>query len=91
MLPAASVVGSGLAVILLCGGALAQTASQVTPPTFQPALHRGGGGFDLPETSGPAAPAGAEKLNVKLSRVVIEGGLPAPATDETKLPMAAAL
>lgn len=85
MLPAASAAGSGLAVLLLCGSALAQTASQVTPPTFQPPLQRGGGGFDLPETSGPTAPSGAEKLNVKLSRVVIEGGLPALATDEARI------
>ncbi|MEW6640181.1 MAG: ShlB/FhaC/HecB family hemolysin secretion/activation protein [Pseudomonadota bacterium] len=54
---------------------MAQTASQITPPSFRPSLEREGG-FVLPGTPGLAAPAGAEKLFVKLAGVSIKGGLP---------------
>ena len=54
---------------------LAQTASQITPPSFAPNLERGGG-FVIPGAAGLAAPAGAEKLFVKLSGVSVKGGLP---------------
>ena len=53
----------------------AQTASQITPPSFAPNLERGGG-FVIPREAGLAAPAGAEKLFVKLSGVSVKGGLP---------------
>ena len=53
----------------------AQTASQITPPSFAPNLERGGG-FVIPGAAGLATPAGAEKLFVKLSGVSIKGGLP---------------
>ena len=54
---------------------LAQTASQITPPSFAPNLERGGG-FVIPGGAGLAAPPGAEKLFVKLSGVSVKGGLP---------------
>ncbi len=69
--------GFGLAVLaLLPARALAQTASQITPPSFRPNLEHQGG-FALPGAPGLATPAGAEKLFVKLSAVSIKGGLPA--------------
>jgi len=54
--------------------ALAQTASQITPPSFRPKLERPGG-FALPGIPGLATPAGAEKLFVRLSGVAVTGGL----------------
>ena len=68
--------GFGLAaLVLLPAASFAQTASQITPPSFRPNLERQGG-FALPGTPGLATPAGAEKLFVKLSGVSIKGGLP---------------
>jgi hemolysin activation/secretion protein len=67
--------GLGLAALaLLPAASFAQTASQITPPSFRPNLERQGG-FALPGTPGLATPAGAEKLFVKLSGVSIKGGL----------------
>nr|WP_249123442.1 MULTISPECIES: ShlB/FhaC/HecB family hemolysin secretion/activation protein [unclassified Bradyrhizobium] len=53
----------------------AQTASQITPPSFRPEIARPGG-FVLPGAPGLATPAGAEKLFVRLSGVRVVGGLP---------------
>jgi hemolysin activation/secretion protein len=61
--------------VLLPELALAQTSSQITPPSFRPNLERQGG-FALPGTPGLATPLGAEKLFVRLSGVSIKGGLP---------------
>jgi hemolysin activation/secretion protein len=55
--------------------AQAQTASQITPPSFRPNVERQGG-FALTGGLGLATPAGAEKLYVKLSGIQIKGGLP---------------
>jgi hemolysin activation/secretion protein len=76
----------GLAVIALPSApALAQTASQITPPSFRPLPNRGGG-FSLQGGRGLTAPAGAEKLFVRLAAVEIEGGRPelAGAMEELK-------
>ncbi|WP_205412215.1 ShlB/FhaC/HecB family hemolysin secretion/activation protein [Sphingomonas crusticola] len=51
----------------------AQTASQITPPTFAPPPAVRGAPIVIPEGSGAAAPAGAEALEVKLAAVAIEG------------------
>lgn len=60
---------------LLPSAAFAQTASQITPESFRPALtHRGG--FALSGAPGLETPAGAEKLFVRLSGVSIKGGFP---------------
>ena len=75
---------AGFAIALLLSAPVyAQTASQITPPSFAPHLERQGG-FALPGTGGLATPAGAEKLFVKLSGVSIKNGLPqlAAATSE---------
>lgn len=54
--------------------AKAQTASQITPPSFRPDLERPGG-FSLNGGGGLGTPAGAEKLFVRLAGVRVEGGL----------------
>jgi hemolysin activation/secretion protein len=53
--------------------AQAQTASQITPPSFRPDVERQRG-FALSAGPGLATPAGAEKLFVKLSGVQVKGG-----------------
>jgi hemolysin activation/secretion protein len=55
--------------------AAAQTASQITPRTFQSHSARLGG-FSIPEGSGLTAPARAEKMMLTLSGLEIKGGLP---------------
>ncbi|MDE2602920.1 MAG: ShlB/FhaC/HecB family hemolysin secretion/activation protein [Bradyrhizobium sp.] len=77
---------AGLGLLLLSGvPAVAQTASQIVPPSFRPDLSHGGG-VVVPGGAGLATPAGAEKLTVKLSGVNVVGGLPqlAQATAELK-------
>jgi hemolysin activation/secretion protein len=67
---------AGLALVAVSTAASAQTASQITPPTFAPNPERGGG-FAIQSGGGLAAPAGAEKLFVKLTGLDVKGGLPA--------------
>jgi len=67
--------GFGLCLALLPAIAQAQTASQITPPSFRPNLERPGG-FALTGAAGLATPTGAEKLFVKLSAIQIKGGTP---------------
>ncbi|WFU05259.1 ShlB/FhaC/HecB family hemolysin secretion/activation protein (plasmid) [Rhizobium sp. CB3171] len=77
---------AGAAIMLFSvGPVLAQTASQVTPQTFEPQLQKQARGIVIPEGAGQTAPSGAEKLNVHIGSVVIEGGLPALAEDAVKL------
>jgi hemolysin activation/secretion protein len=79
------IFGVGIAAfVLLPASSFAQTASQITPPSFRPNLERQSG-FALPGTPGLATPAGAEKLFVKLSGVSIKGGLPALAAASAAL------
>jgi hypothetical protein len=78
----AAAVFAGLEMVPM--SAFAQTASQITPPSFRPDLERQSG-FALPGTPGLATPAGAEKLFVKLSGVSIKGGLPALASEAAAL------
>jgi hemolysin activation/secretion protein len=68
----------------MTNAALAQTASQVTPQTFEPQLQKQSSGIVIPEASGPVAPKGAEKLTVRLKTVKVEGGLPGFAEDEAR-------
>ncbi len=75
----------GVAVTAPACVAFAQTASQVTPQTFEPQLQKQSGGIVIPEASGPVAPKGAEKLTVRLKSVKIEGGLPGFADDEARV------
>ena len=53
--------------------AMAQTASQLTPPSFQPQIQRDGTALKL---AGPAAaepPANAEQFHVQIGDVIVEG------------------
>ncbi|GLQ77000.1 polypeptide-transport-associated domain protein shlb-type [Mesorhizobium huakuii] len=65
--------------------AFAETASQITPPSFRPPPQTDTVGVSIPEGSGLQAPAGAEKLKVKLRDVSVEGGLPDMAEATRKL------
>ncbi len=67
------------------GSGLAQTASQVTPQTFEPQTQKRGQGIVIPEGAGPSAPAGAEKLHVQISHVTVEGGLPALSAETAEI------
>ncbi|MGL4285922.1 MAG: ShlB/FhaC/HecB family hemolysin secretion/activation protein [Phreatobacter sp.] len=73
----AGVCLAGMAIS--AGPAWAQTASQITPQTFRPPVVGGQGSLVIPEGPGLEAPPGAERLNVRLRDVVVEGGLPAMA------------
>ncbi|UHC17160.1 ShlB/FhaC/HecB family hemolysin secretion/activation protein [Methylobacterium currus] len=66
----------GVLAALGCGLAQAQTASQITPPSFSPPLQRQGGAILIPDGQGPEAPPGADKLSVRVRRLDIQGGLP---------------
>lgn len=69
----------------LVNTAHAQTASQVTPQTFEPQLQKQSSGVVIPEDTGPVAPKGAEKLTVRLKTVKIEGGLQGFSEDEQRV------
>lgn len=55
--------------------AQAQTASQVVPD-YRPVAPMQGGGLSVQEGDGPVALEGAERLKVRVGKVVVEGGLP---------------
>lgn len=63
--------------------AVAQTASQVTPPSFRPNQNSVGGSLVFSGQPGLGTPAGAERLSVRLSGVVIEN-LPPDFSDEAR-------
>jgi hemolysin activation/secretion protein len=65
-------LGASLAAPLV----LAQTASQITPPTFRPEPPRLEGALVFSGQPGLEAPPGAERLSVTISGVAIEGALP---------------
>jgi len=71
---------AGLASLVLfalsSASASAQTASQITPRSFEPAPQPRGGGIVIPEGAGPVTPPGAETLSVTIRAVRIDGGLP---------------
>jgi hemolysin activation/secretion protein len=56
--------------------AWAQSAAQITPPSFRPAAPRGGGSLVFSGQPGLEAPAGAENLSVTIARISVQGGLP---------------
>ena len=65
--------------------ALAQTASQITPPSFRPADQRAGSSVVFSGRPGLGTPAGADKLNVRITGVTIEGGLPELAAEQAAI------
>lgn len=67
------------AVLCLClavSSGAAQTASSVTPETFQPQLQRLDGAIVFSGATNATAPAGAEAIGITLSGVNLEDGLP---------------
>ncbi len=58
------------------GAAQAQTASQITPPSFRPPLQTVPGGIAVPDHPGLQTPEGAETLPLVLAQVEVEGGRP---------------
>ncbi|CAO3431380.1 hypothetical protein [Azospirillum endophyticum] len=56
---------------------LGQTAGQITPPSFRPPLQGGTGTVRVPDGPGLQAPAGADRLTVRIGRFAVEGTLPA--------------
>ncbi|WP_155006451.1 ShlB/FhaC/HecB family hemolysin secretion/activation protein [Sphingomonas hengshuiensis] len=65
-------------IILLPVPALAQTASQITPPTFAPPGATAAGSVVIPSGAGAVAPAGSEAIDVRVGDVAIEGAVPRP-------------
>ena len=61
--------------VLLTTASFGQTASQITPPSFRPDQLRSGGALVFSGKPGLDAPAGADRLSIRLSGVTIEGGL----------------
>lgn len=60
--------------------AFTQSASEVTPDSFQPPLQRLSGAIVFDGTPGTQAPDGAETIGITLSGVTISGAIPALAT-----------
>ena len=75
----------GIALVASPQSAVAQTASQITPRSFEPSLQGRGGGFVIPQGAGPEAPIGADRLSVRIKAVRIDGGLPALAEKEREI------
>ena len=74
---ARSSLALALTSVFLCSGALAQSASQITPRSFEPSPPLQGGEIVIPEATGPEAPAGADQLFVTLTDIEVENGFPA--------------
>lgn len=82
---ALTLASAGIALVFWPQSTLAQTASQITPRSFEPPLQGRGGGIVIPQGAGPEAPAGADKLSVRIKAVRIDGGLPALAGKEREI------
>ncbi|WP_300042616.1 ShlB/FhaC/HecB family hemolysin secretion/activation protein [uncultured Paracoccus sp.] len=61
---------------LLSPAAMSQTASSVTPETFQPPLQNLGGAVVFSGNTGTQAPPGSEQIGITLSGVTLEGAFP---------------
>ncbi len=70
------VISCALGLSGLGAPASAQTASDITPPTFAPDAQRLKGAVVFSGERGTKPPAGAEKLLINLSGVNLDGGLP---------------
>lgn len=62
-------------------GALAQTASEITPENLSPQLQRLGGSIVFSGQSNTQAPPGSESIGITLSGVSLEDGLPQMAAE----------
>ncbi len=63
----------GLCTTLWCGTALAQTASELTPDSFEPSLQRLDGEVRFTGQAGTEAPPGAQDIGITLSGVRLDG------------------
>lgn len=61
---------------LMSSPAMSQTASSVTPETFQPQLQNLGGSVVFSGNTGTQAPPGSERIGITLSGVTVDGGFP---------------
>lgn len=61
---------------LLPSAALSQTASAVTPESFQPPLQNLSGSVVFTGQTGTQAPPGSEQIGITLSGVALDGGFP---------------
>lgn len=75
--------------LALASAALAQTAGQVTAPSYEPPPQQSAGSVVFSGAPGLKAPEGAEKLSILIKHVTVEDGLPemapAQALLETRL------
>ena len=78
---AATLIG----LVLPAATARAQTASQITPPSFSPTIQSFGGGLSIPDGVGLQAPEGAERLSVRVRTVRVEGATGALAAESAAL------
>ena len=69
-------VAFGLALSGIACDAVAQTASQVTPPSFAPATARSAGTLVFSGQPGLAAPPGSERLLIRIAGVSVENAPP---------------
>ena len=74
-----------VSALTLSAASFAQTASQITPPSFRPDQPRAGGSLTFSGRPGLDAPAGAERLSIRLSGVTIEGGRSELAAEQERL------
>ena len=70
------VLALALAAVLAAGPGLAQTAAEITPPSFAPEPRPLTGALVFTGAPGLGAPEGAEALTIALSGVEIEGAFP---------------
>lgn len=61
---------------LIAPAAMSQTASSVTPETFQPRLQNLAGSVEFSGSAGTQAPPGSDQIGITLSGVVLEGAFP---------------
>ncbi len=71
--------------VAFSGAVRAQTASSVTPDSFQPQLQRLDGAIVFSGATGASAPEGADQIGITLSDVRLEDGLPQMATANAAL------
>lgn len=69
-------LSAAVVCVTLASPAFAQTASEITPDTFQPPSQRLTGQLVFSGAPGLAAPAGADRLSVAIAGVDITGQLP---------------
>lgn len=74
-------LSAAISAALLCAlgppsAVQAQTAAQITPPTFRPDLPRIPGAVVFSGAAGLEAPPGADRLSVSIAGVTVEGALP---------------